>query len=916
MVQLSEYYKSWLYNPIMKISVRTFFQLILFFSGVSGYAQIITTVAGGNGAAYSGDGGPATSAQFNNTISVALDSADNLYIADFYNNRIRKVTKATGVVTTIAGTGVAGFAGDGGPAVNAQINNPGDLCVDAAGNVYFIDNQNFRVRKIEAATGIISTVAGNGGGNYAGQTTPAIAAGIDYPNGLAVDATYLYLSLFSLHRICTVNLTTGILTTIGGTGTAGFSGDGGPAVNADFWYPAGLSVTATGAVYVADYNNNRIRKIDAAGNVATVVGNGAQAFSGDGGPALSASLNLPTGVFVDAASNIFIADRGNDVVRKVAASTGNITTVAGSGNYGYGGDGGLATSPCAKLADPHKVREDAAGNLFIADQSNNCIRKVDTSHLMILVPGINIATGNLSICQGSSVTFNATPLNSGNNPMYQWKINGSAAGTNSAVFTTSSLSNGDSVTCDLTVTLGCGPTTVTSNAIIVNVSPSVNPAITIASSAVSICAGNDGTNIIFTTTVSNGGITPTYQWKINGNDVGSNSPSLTGYPLANGDTVDCMLISNAICAVPDTVFSNSIKIAVAGITSPVVNITAASDSICQGSSAIFTAIATNSGNEPSYQWQVNGVNAGTDSTVFSSSNLRDGDVITCTITTDPSFSCVSSTKANSNPIVIHVSTAISPSVQINASGNDSCQGGVITFSATAQNAGNSPFYQWQVNGSNAGTDSTVFSSDSFSDNDQVSCVLSGVTTGCQSAPVSSNIIVVSVKDSPVVSIVPTDTSVLSGSRVQLTATISGTIASYTWTTPGSLVNPLTLTPLTIPLTSNSSYSISVTGANGCTTVKTAVVNVYRELLMPSAFTPNNDGVNDVFRIPPNVLLTLIDFSVYNRWGAKVFSTSNISAGWDGKVGGIRADAGTYVYTVNGMSQGKKVFLKGTVELIR
>lgn len=900
----------------MKISIKAFFHLIFFFSVVSGYGQIITTVAGGNGAAYSGDGGAAVSAQFNNTISVALDAAGNLYIADFYNNRIRKVSKANGIVTTIAGTGVAGFSGDGGLAMNAQINNPGDLCVDAAGNVYFIDNQNFRIRKIDAVSGIISTFAGNGGGNYAGETIPAIAVGIDYPNGLAVDAKYLYMSLFSSHRICSVNLSTGILTTIGGTGTAGFSGDGGPAINAAFWYPAGLSVTAAGEVYIADYNNNRIRKIDATGIVTTVTGNGSQTFSGDGGPALSASLNLPTGVFVDAANNIFIADRGNDVVRKVTASTGNITTVAGSGNYGYGGDGGLATSPCAKLADPHKVREDAAGNLFIADQSNNCIRRVDTSHLVILVPGVNITTGNLSICQGSSITFNAAALNGGSNPVYQWKVNGNAAGTNSAIFTTSSLTNGNSVTCDLTVNLGCGSSTVTSNAIIVSVSPSVNPAIAITSSAVSVCAGNDGSNIIFTTTVSNGGVTPTYQWKINGNNVGTNSPSFTGHPLANGDTVYCMLISNATCAMPDTVYSNSIKISVSNIASPAVSITAASDSICQGSIGTFTALATNSGNIPSYQWQVNGVNAGTDSTGFSSNSLRDGDIITCIITTDPSFPCVSSSTANSNPIVIHVSTLTAPSIQINASGNDICQGSIITFTATVKNAGNSPSYQWHINGINAGTDSAVFSNDSLSDNDHISCVLSGVTTGCQSAPVTSNIIIISVKDSPIVSVAPIDTLVLSGSQVQLIATIMGAIVSYTWTPAGNLVNPLSLTPLTIPLISNSSFSIAVTGANGCTAANTAIVSVFRELLMPSAFTPNNDGVNDVFRIPPNVLLTLIDFSVYNRWGEKVFSTGNISKGWDGKVAGVAADAGTFVYTINGVSKGKKIFLKGTVELIR
>jgi len=874
-------------------------------------AQVITTVAGSGSAGFSGDGGPATSAQFNNLISVAVDAAGNMYVADFNNHRLRKVDAVTGMVTTIAGTGTAGFSGDGGPAINALINNPSDVFVDAAGNIYFVDSQNFRVRKIDGVTGVISTVAGNGTASYAGETILAVNAGLHYPNGITVGNNNLYISLFSKQRICKVDLATGILSTIAGTGANGFGGDGGPAINASFSFPAGLSVSLAGEVFVADYNNNRIRKIDAAGTITTVAGNGTAAFSGDGALATNASINLPTGVAVDAAGNIFIADRNNVRIRKVIASSGIITTVAGSGNYGFSGDGGAATSPCVKLADPHKVRLDPAGNMFISDQSNNRIRKVDLSSTAPGTPTISISASPTTVCSGSPVIFSSAITNGGANPVYQWKKNGIATGANNPSYSSSTLNNGDIITCELTATSGCGPLTVMSNAITITVNATVVPGVTISTGTTSICQGNA---VSFTAVPANGGAAPFYQWQVNGNNVGTNSPVYTNNTLSNRDIVRCVLTSNANCA-SSPVSSNSISINVSPMVTPAVSITASAVTICSGSTVSFTAVPTNSGITVSYQWKINNNNAGTNNPVFTSSSLQDNDIVTCSIIADPTLSCLTTSNAVSNSITIKVSTAQAPAVSIVASDNSICPKTPVTFTATPQNEGSAPSYTWKLNGNITGTNNTVYTNSNLSNGDQVSCTLATNNTACPGI-VSSNIVTMQVKSLPVISISPANALVLRGSQVQLSTTVTGAVSSYQWLQAGLLVNPFTLDPLTKPLDNTTSFTLSVTNTEGCTEKQSAEIKVYGKLMMPSSFTPNNDGVNDVFRIPPNTLLTLSDFSIYDRWGNRVFATTDIAKGWDGKFGGSPFNTGVFIYIISGESEGKKVFIKGSFTLLR
>jgi secreted PhoX family phosphatase len=342
---------------------------------------VITTIAGNGAQGFGGDNGAAASAQLNQPGGIAVDSAGNVYIADTGNNRIRKVS--SGIITTVAGNGTQGSNGDNGPATSAQLNSPWGVAVDPAGNLYLADTNNNRVRKVSG--GVIATVAGNGVQGLGGDNAPAISAQLNEPHAVAVGSGgVLYIADTGNNVIRKVS--SGVITTVAGNGTQGFSGDNGPAASAQLNSPAGVAVDSTGNLYIADGNNNSIRKVSANGVIATVGGNGTLAFSGDNGPATSAQLNFPQGVAVDGFGNLYIADYLNNRIRKV--TNGVITTAAGNGVQGLSGDHGPATS--AQLSVPAGVAVDAAGNLYIADSGNHSIRKVTNGVITTVAGGAGL----------------------------------------------------------------------------------------------------------------------------------------------------------------------------------------------------------------------------------------------------------------------------------------------------------------------------------------------------------------------------------------------------------------------------------------------------------------------------------------------------------------------------------------------
>jgi sugar lactone lactonase YvrE len=307
---------------------------------------------------------------------------ESIYIADSQNNRIRVVNTA-GNIATVAGNGTQGFSGDGAAAIGAEVHYPFGVAVDSHGNVYIADTPNNRIRMVNTA-GIIATIAGNGVAGYSGDGGPATYAALFNPMGVAVDSHgNLYIADERNNRIRMVN-TSGTITTVAGNGIVGSSGDGSPAISASLYYPTGIAVDGSGDLFIADSNNQRVRKVNASGNITTVAGTGTIGYNCNNGTATSAGLHTPYGVAVDSSGNLYIADYGNQCIRKVATS-GSITTVAGNGVASYGGDFGPATS--AELNYPTGVAVDSSGNLYIADYVNYRVRKVDTSGIITTVAG-------------------------------------------------------------------------------------------------------------------------------------------------------------------------------------------------------------------------------------------------------------------------------------------------------------------------------------------------------------------------------------------------------------------------------------------------------------------------------------------------------------------------------------------------
>ncbi len=335
----------------------------------------ISTYAGTGTQGYSGDGGAATAARLNDPEGAAAVAANgDLYLADTDNSAIRKIAFATGIITTVAGTGSPGYTGDGGAATSAKIKTAEDVAIAANGDIYIADTGNHVIRKVTAATGVITTVAGNGSPGSTGDGGAATAARLNSPRGIQIAANGdLYIGDRSNEKIRKVTAATGVISTYAGTGTAGYSGDGGAATAARLNHPQGLHLTSAGDLYFADANNHAIRKISAAGVITTFAGTGTSGYTGNGGLATSARLNAPEAVHLAPSGDVYIADTGNNVIRKVAVGSLIISTIAGT-VAGFAGDGGPAAS--ARLDSPRGLAIAPTGIYYIADKNNHRIRRV------------------------------------------------------------------------------------------------------------------------------------------------------------------------------------------------------------------------------------------------------------------------------------------------------------------------------------------------------------------------------------------------------------------------------------------------------------------------------------------------------------------------------------------------------------
>ncbi len=583
-----------------------------FLSCFTGYGQTIRTIAGcGISDSVSGFNRPAVKATMGQIIGTAVDNNGNVYISDFYYNRIYKVTP-NGTFKTVAGDGAGNCIGDGGLAVNAHVNSPTSITTDAAGNLFIADAGNRCIRKIDASTGRITTVGGMictvSSCYYNGEGIQATNACM-IPQGIAVDRSGNIYYADGNSRVRKIS-TDGIVRTICGspTGAIGFAGTGSSATSSSVALEGaiGVDVDDSGNVYVVEATNNIVRKIGRDGILRVFAGRGPSfpGSGGNGGPATAARLNNPNSIRHDHQGNMYIADMGNNQIRKVDTA-GIITLFAGDGATGYLGDGSLATE--ARFARPSDLCFDAYGNMFIADKGTGVpsapghrireIFKIDTMHVA--------ANHSDTICGYAAIRFNVIEPVPHYTSKFVWYLNGRIVGGDSAYYYSDSLRNGDRITCTKYDTANGGFIIAVGDTMNITVRPNVVPRLSINPSIDPIC---EGAQVTFTAAPVHGGSAPHYDWYVFSVISDTTGGTYTYTPRV-GDIVTCILHSNELCASPDTA-RTQFNVHTVPSTHPDISIvpregmdTAWADTIAYWGQ-IVTLFSTSSygGTAPTYQW--------------------------------------------------------------------------------------------------------------------------------------------------------------------------------------------------------------------------------------------------------------------------------------------------------------------------
>jgi gliding motility-associated-like protein len=442
-----------------------------------------------------------------------------------------------------------------------------------------------------------------------------------------------------------------------------------------------------------------------------------------------------------------------------------------------------------------------------------------------------------------------------------------------------------------------------------------------SSDSISLCQ-NDPRTVILNAAVENCYTTAAYQWQesTDGGTTWTNILNATGLSYLRSQSgagiYDYRLtvaqagnIGISSCEVA----SSPISVSVVPTPSPAVAITASTDSSCVGAAVIFTAIPDSGGASPVYQWMVNGVNSGTGAATYTTSSLTSSDVVSCRMTSDAA--CVLNPVVVSNNLSLVVTAIPVTGVSIASSALSICQDSVVVFTATTSNGGGAPAYQWTINGAAAGPDAPVFSDSLLNNGDVVNCTMTGSLL-CSLPVTSAQPVTMTIYPLPVIRL-PADTVIAGGQSLQLNPVITGTISGYQWSPATGLDNATVADPMATP-EGTTTYSLTVVSSEGCKASAGETVGVFYSLLMPNAFTPNGDGRNDLFRVPPLVPITIRQLTVYNRQGLMVFSTGNVGLGWDGTFNGHPQPAGVYVWEMvyDDPLTNRTESAKGTVMLVR
>ncbi|HTE25451.1 NHL domain-containing protein [Flavitalea sp.] len=958
-------------------TLRYLLSFLLLLFNFSLHAQIITTVAGNGTNGYTGDGGPAINARLSDMYycTPAIDNAGNIYIAQTGDNTIRKID-VSGIITTIAGKkGLYGYSGDGGLATDALLHRPNSIVADNAGNIIFTDAGGTCIRKIDAS-GIITTISGLWINNCgAGDGGPLASAQFKAISSLTMDQSgNLYISDYGCNIIRKVN-TSGIVTTIAGNKTYGFSGDGGPATSAQLAYPGSTAIDNAGNVYVSDIQNHRIRKISTTGIITTIAGNGGSGYSGDGGQAINSKFAFPGSVVVDNSGNLYVGDY-NHVIRKIDPS-GIITTYAGNGVPGYSGDGGPAILASMVLTEG-KITIDANDNIYFVNyQNGNVIRKI----INCITPSISQQPSDIELCGAGNATFS---IAASNVVGYEWQLDagngwndlvddavysGSGTGT---LFITGATTTMTNYKYRCAVTNICG--TIFSMPGLLTVEVPTNPSLTITTSSTINC---EGASVIFAAAPAHEGSLPVFEWKKNGVTVQVGSRSYTDNYLVDGDIISCVLTSNANCLIGNTAVSNALTMTVTPKEKPTLTMVASDNNICSGKPVTFTSTATHAGSAPLYTWIHNGVNLFINSPTYTSNSVNNGDVIMCAMLS--SLTCVVSPFTTSLAIPMAVTPSVQPSVTIAASANAICKNTTVEFTATALNEGLHPVYQWKKNGSPVGSNNKKYIDNSLVQTDVITCTLTSDADCTINTQATSNAISITIHPDPVVSLDHSNT-LCAGSGRTLDA---GNFNSYLWNTgstdrtilvggigmysvivtdkngctgadftnittilppPAGFLPPdtdvctygnLLLKPSvgfnsylwstgstdpSISIKQPGEYRLRVKDQHGCNGTDTIIVlprDCLKGFFMPTAFTPNHDGKNDMLK--PILLgnVKQYQFQIYNRWGQLIFQSNDPTKGWDGNLHNGNQNSNTFVWRCVYQLEGESVQnMRGSVILIR